>query len=184
MQARYPRALLLVAPLLLAACSVAATPAASLPGTKAPTVLATQAPSDEPTTITVPTAEESATDVPTPAGPPSPPKNFRAVAKDGTTPCPSPDAETGDFCKEVDLAWTSTAPGSWFRIYSYWTGLGDVTCDEPGLIVQAVPLLDTEADATSTRIYNGIATGGGAQCLWITANTDAGESDPVAPAGQ
>ncbi len=184
MLGRNPKVLLLFAPLLLAACSVAATPPAGGPTvTAAGTTPATTAATDEATSSdeTMPTEP---TDVPTQPSPPSPPKDFKAVAQDGSTACPSPNAETGDFCKEVDLSWTSTTPGTWFRIYSYWTGEGDVTCSDKDLVLQAQPILETDPDATSARLYNSLATGGGAQCLWITANSDAGESDPLAPAGQ
>ena len=185
MLGRNPKVLLLFAPLLLAACSVAATPPAGGPtGTAVGTAPTATAPADEATSSddTMPT--ESPADLPTQPSPPSPPKDFKAVAQDGSTACPSPNAETGDFCKEVDLSWTSTTPGTWFRIYSYWTGEGDVTCSDKDLVLQAQPILETDPDETSARLYDSLATGGGAQCLWITANSDAGESDPVAPAGQ
>jgi hypothetical protein len=180
-------ALLLVVPLLLAACSTSATPAAGLPSGLAASPAPSLEPSAEGPTDSLPApsdAGESPTDVPTNPPPPTPPTGFTATIVDGIVPCPSPNAETGDSCKETDLTWTSTAPGSWFRIYASWTGEGPLTCSDPEMLDQAQPILETDPDATSATLFNALATGGGAECLWITAVGDAGESAPVAAAGQ
>ncbi|MGD0121578.1 MAG: hypothetical protein ABSC46_03335 [Candidatus Limnocylindrales bacterium] len=42
----------------------------------------------------------------------------------------------------------------------------------------------TAANARALTIYNGLATGGGAMCLWITAVNAAGQSAQVPAVGQ
>jgi len=82
-----------------------------------------------------------------------------------------------------DLAWQSTAAsGTWFKIYEGWTGEGGATCQD----AQATESLaiTTAPNARSAKIYEEIATGGGARCMWITAVNNAGESAQVAAAGQ
>jgi hypothetical protein len=115
---------------------------------------------------------------------PTKPTKFAAASVEGTVPCPSPTDETGDTCRQVNLSWQSTADGATFRIYAAWTGEGDATCDDQSMLDQMQPVLDTEPDARSAKLYNALATGGGAECLWITAVTDAGESAPVPAQGQ
>jgi hypothetical protein len=187
MPSRNPRALLIAASLLVAGCSIAATPATTPAVQTTPAGQAeSAAPTDE-TPILTPAPSDSAgtpTPIPTTPPPPSPPTDFTATDRDGIVPCPSPDAETGDSCKETDLSWTSTSPGSWFRIYASWTGEGPYTCMDPEMLDQARPVLETDPDASSAKLFNALATGGGAECLWITAVSDAGESSPVAPQGQ
>jgi hypothetical protein len=183
---RNPRAVLLVAPLLLAGCSIAATPVASPAANTAPATQAQSEPTTQETRTQAAVPSDSAaspTPAPTTPPPPSPPTDFTATERDGTVPCPSPDPEMGDICMEIDLSWSSTSPGSWFRIYASWTGEGPFTCVDPEMLDQARPILETDADAGSASLFNAVATGGGAECLWITAVSDAGESSPVAAKG-
>jgi len=197
MPGRKALALIVMGPMLLAACSASASPTGlaatnppsrtapavtKAPATAAPTPAATLAPTDVPS-ATETEADQSPSAEATPAPPPKPTK-FVATFVDGSVPCPSPDAETGDNCQQVNLSWQSTADGATFRIYAAWTGEGDATCDDATIQQQMQPVLDTEPDATSAKLYNALATGGGAECLWITAVTDAGESAPVAAQGQ
>jgi hypothetical protein len=184
---RNPKAVLIAASLLMAAgCSTSATP---LAGSDAKTTPATEAQSASPTEETptvadLPSDSAVPTPVPTTPPPPAPPTDFTATSRDGTVPCPSPDIETGDTCMEIDLSWTSTSPGSWFRIYASWTGEGPFTCTDPEMLDQAKPILETDPDVSGASLFNAVATGGGAECLWITAVSDAGESSPVAATGQ
>jgi len=186
MLGRKSMAFLMVVPLLLASCgSAGPTPQAGTPANSlSPT--SDSSPTAEETTPT--SASESADQTPstepTEPAPPPPPTDFTATILDGSVPCPSPDAEGGESCKQTDLAWQSPLPGSWFRVYTAWTGEGDATCSDASMLDQAQPILETQPDTTSAHLYSQLATGGGAQCLWITAVTDAGESVPVAAQGQ
>jgi hypothetical protein len=83
------------------------------------------------------------------------------------------------MCAQINLAWKSTAAtGTRFRIYQAWTGEGGTTCRQ--MQAGAGVVLTTAPNARSGRLYNQIATGGGAQCLWITAVNSLGESPQVA----
>jgi hypothetical protein len=113
--------------------------------------------------------------------PPPVPTNFTAKQHQGSVPCPSPNA--GAYCMQTDLAWQSNADASTsFKIYEASTGEGPTTCgDVQG---QAQVVLETKPGAKSAQLFNEIATGGGATCLWITAINSSGESVQVPAAGQ
>jgi len=97
-----------------------------------------------------------------------------------SVPCPSPDQDLS--CRRINLGWQSTSgAGTWFRIYQAWTLEGGRTCAD--VANEAGMILETAPDATSGEILRGMATGGGAQCLWITAVNAAGESQRVAGPG-
>jgi hypothetical protein len=119
---------------------------------------------------------------PTPLQKPPAPTNFTATARGGgTVPCPSPDS--ADNCRQTDLAWQSTAAeGTWFKIYQAWPGEGGGTC--ASVQSEAEVVIQTPPDARTALLYNGMATGGGGRCLWITAANGAGESAQVPVVGQ
>jgi hypothetical protein len=82
-----------------------------------------------------------------------------------------------------DLAWQSTAlSGTWFKIYEAWTGEGGATCQD----AQADELvaITTAPNARTAQVFEEIATGGGARCMWITAVNNVGESAQVPAVGQ
>jgi hypothetical protein len=133
---------------------------------------------------TLTAASPTPTHKPTPTGlqkPPAP-TNFTATAHGGgTIPCPSPDSALN--CRQTDLAWQSTAAaGTWFKIYQAWTGEGGGTC--ASVQSEAAVVNQTPPNARTAQLFNGMATGGGGRCLWITAVNGAGESAQVAVTGQ
>jgi hypothetical protein len=180
--ARRRSTLLAVLALLLAACG----PAGGSPS-PSPTPVVTPALTPVVTPAATPTATPAATPTPTPTPAPTvlqrppAPTNFTATTPSGTVPCPSPNS--GDSCRQSDLAWQSTsAAGTWFKIYEAWTGEGGATClDVQGEELVAV---QTQPNARAAQIFNMLATGGGARCLWITAVNSVGESAQVPVAGQ
>ena len=112
--------------------------------------------------------------------PPPVPTNFTATRHQGSVPCPSP-ADTS--CSQTDLTWQSGADASTsFRIYQAWTGEGPTTCGD--VENEAAVVLEPKPGARSAQLFNEIAVGGGASCLWITAVNGSGESAQVPAAGQ
>jgi hypothetical protein len=155
--------LLLAVPLLLAACgSAGSTPAPSATST----------------------AGRSSDQLP------SAPGSFTASERAGSVSCPSPDpsldpSDPNVSCKQTDLTWTPTSgAGTWFRIYRAWTSEGDPVPTCADVETEASLILDTAPGATSAKVFEGFATGQGAQCLWVTAVDAAGESPRVPAQGQ
>jgi hypothetical protein len=115
-----------------------------------------------------------------PQRPPGP-SSFNVTDKQGSVPCPSPDAASN--CHTSDLAWqSSAASGTWFKIYEAWTGEGGASCQDAQADESVV--ITTKADAKTAQLYDQIAVGGEGRCLWITAVNKAGESDQVPAVGQ
>jgi len=98
---------------------------------------------------------------------------------DGSVPCPS----SSDSCKRTDLAWqSSSSSATGFRVYLATIGLDpNATCADERANAKVV--VEVGGSARTAQYFQPLAVGT-ANCWWVSAVNEAGESDMVAALGQ
>jgi hypothetical protein len=109
---------------------------------------------------------------------PPTPFNFVADLIDSDVACPGGEEAP---CWQWNFTWDSTADSAtWFRIYRAGVPVDGVCAD---VAADAEPVLETDEGARSEMLVESIPLGMNDPCYWITAVSDAGESDMVSSGG-